>query len=186
MTESWQDRATTWPLGRFFLLLAVATGLISMPAFWWLEPRGDPLVRTAGSVLFALLFSALMTLWVYVLRRRETAAIGELPAAARIEIARALRLGEAPREPALDEKALGVIDRRRGQVRRSTKIGPWLWGLALLLNLVPIVLEPSVFHVAMLVYYAALCVVVTIALRRQKDRLNRAEQAIRARARKTE
>jgi hypothetical protein len=181
MTESWQDRATTWPLSRLFLVFVVVTGLISVPASWWIAPGAASLVRVVGGMLFAVLLSALMTLLRYVFRRRETAIVGELPRASRIELARALRLGEAPGDPALDEKALAVIDRRSGQFRRSMRILPWLWGLVLLFALVPLAVVPSAYHVARLVYYAVLVAVLMISSRRQGNRLNRAEQAIRAR-----
>jgi hypothetical protein len=182
MSDSWRDRAVTWPIGRFFLTLAVFAAVIGVPVLWSIDPHLHPWWPIVGGVLFGLWFSAAMSLWLHVARRRETAAVGDLSPAALIDVNRALRTGDAPRDPALDRAALALVRRRRAQIRRSLKAAPWFCGVMLLLAAVSLVLKPGVDPAITLMAWAVLLVVVLpVATRRQRSRLDRAEHVIRAR-----
>jgi hypothetical protein len=182
VSESWRDRAVTWPIGRLFLVLTVVTGVLGVLGFWWVDPGRAPTVPIIGGVLFAVFYSALMSLWVFLARHRERTAVGELSPAARVDLNRALRTGEAPREPALDQAALALIDRRRDRAERALRATPWLYGLVLVTVVINVVLEPSVFHFVFLALYLALVPAAVVSTRRQLARLNHADHAIRARA----
>lgn len=181
MTESWRDRAVVWPIGRLFLVLTIVTGVLFVLGLWWADPDRAPTVPIVGGVLGAVLYSALMSLLVVMARRRERAVTGELSPADRIDVNRALRTGEAPRQPTLDLAALALIDWRRNQTKRSLKATRWLWGLVLVIVLINMILEPSVFHVAYLVLYLVLTPTLVISTHRHITRLNNADQAIRTR-----
>ncbi|GLY73457.1 hypothetical protein [Actinoallomurus iriomotensis] len=182
MDDSWRDRAVTWPIRRLALVIAVVAVVLGAPAFWLVDRHVPPSARVAEILLFAVFFSAWMSLIVFLARRRERAAVGELPPATRVEVNRALRVGDAPREPDLDQAAMALIEWRRGKLARSMRTGPWIWGLVLVLVALSMVIEPNVFHLVMIVYYAVLSIVVMVSARRQRTRLDRAERAVRLRS----
>jgi hypothetical protein len=181
MSESWRDRAVTWPIGRLFLVLTIVTGVIAVSGLWWVGPGRAPTVPIVGGVLGAVFYSAFMSLLVFLARRRERAATGELSPAARIDVNRALRIGAAPREPALDRAALTLINWRRDQAKRTLKTTPWFWGLLLVIGVTNVIVEPNVFHIVSMVLYLVLAATLVVATRHRLARLDHADQAIHAR-----
>jgi hypothetical protein len=180
--ESWRDRIVAWPLWRVFALTSAAFLVILVPLVAVGPARMSLLARVALMVSVAIAMGAYVTFVVWLFRRREEGVVGALPPAARVDVAHALRVGTAPGDPALDEAALALIDRRRTKAKRTKWVLRSIWVVVLAFVVTTEVVRPSVSHLAMVVLYLVLPVASFVSLRRQFERFDRSERAIRDRA----
>ena len=175
MPEKWRDRISTAPLwaifvgsGAFFGVVIYLTG-------------GEPRWLT-GAVLAGFLVGAWMAIFVAVTRRRDQRAAGPHGIPSRVAIARSLRSGELPADQALDQPLLGLIERRRRQLRSARKFNPGFFATLGVFAVVDMVIEHNAASVVYAGLYLGLLVYLRRASVRSAARLDRLESAIRQRS----
>ena len=123
-----------------------------------------------------------MAIFVAVMRRRDQRAAGPHGIPDRVAMARSLRSGELPTDEALDQPLLGLVERRRRQLRWASRFNPWFFGALGVFALVDVVAEHDTASVVYLVLYLALIVYLRRASVQGAARLDRLESAIRQRS----
>jgi hypothetical protein len=149
---------------------------------WLGTPKMGGLGALGVGAFFGVFFGVCMTAWVAIVRRRDGAVTGSLSRSDRVQLNRAARAGEPPADPALDQAALALIERRRGQVRWSSKAGPWIFGAMALIGVMETVSTHSVVSPCLTVADVGLIIVMRASTARQTTRLDLLERAIRERS----
>lgn len=170
-----------WPLWVVFLGYAVPSMVFRALVDWSLEPRlgaGDVVLE---AVVFAVPFGGLTSLGAWWMARQERSAAKVTPEAWR-EINDAVRRGEAPRDPDLDGAVLALVGHRRTQNRQASWAGPLIFGAFGLGAVALLVLDRHPGDVVLVVLWVVIAVALAISVRRRRARLDRVEQAVRARS----
>jgi hypothetical protein len=123
--NSWWDRFVSMPLWAWFLYCTIAFALVTL-----LWPTLGLIVSVSlpRALLRGLLFGILMTSFIAVMQRRDRTAAGGQPVSRNIAVLRAIRTGEAPSDPTLDQALRGLLARRRAQRRMAAIVSPLLFG----------------------------------------------------------
>ena len=123
--NSWRDRLGSMPLWAWFLYCTIGFALVTL---LWPTLGLSASISLPKALLRGLLFGILMTSIFAVMQRRDQTAAGGQPVGRDIAVLRALRTGEAPSDPTLDQALRGLIARRRAQLRTAARVSPLLFG----------------------------------------------------------
>ncbi len=163
-----QERANALPpRATYFVTITVVYSGLS-----FLFPTSGSSRSVVRSIIGGVFFGAAMTIVARVMRRRDRKAAGGVDLD-QASVARALRTGDAPADRLIHPALLGLINRRRRQLRWASRVNPWLFGGSAALTL------PLAFQHHLYLAYAAFFLGCAVCLRmfskRSELRLDRLE-----------
>lgn len=178
MTD-WRDSATTLPSwlyglvsgGTFAVLLFVGSLLTD----------NDAILSAIGFVIVGVFFGAVMAFNASNDRREQENTIGPRSRSEVIALNRAVRLGQVPEDPALDEPLLGVIGLRRKAMSGAGRLGPWIWTVLAVALIISAIDDPDPITICGAILVTVAAVLSPASARRRSARLDRLESAVHAR-----
>lgn len=126
-------------------------------------------------------FGLLMTAWTAFFRHRERKAIRVKRLTNPVAVERALRTGEAPADTTQDRAMLALIEYRRRQWQRGSRIVPWLFVAVAALCLVGAFATKDISWLVLGGLYVGLVVFLWVWSTRAVARFDRLESSIRTR-----
>ncbi|SEG93398.1 hypothetical protein SAMN04489712_13843 [Thermomonospora echinospora] len=178
---NWRDKITVAPPWAYFLLTCAFCGPSFGVLMWLLMPQADAWSALAGGVAFGVGFPAFITSSVVRERRRLRETAGDLSRQDLLALARAVRVGEPPADPALDRPLLAMLERRRTQLESAARSNPWIFGALAAVGLLRAFTEGEPRVYAGTAVLLVLLIVSLKLLSMRRTRLERLEQQISAR-----